>query len=166
MLYMHSFLFPHIKLSGPWKSKVFFMTICTLYFFAFTLCVVWITFTTLPIHLTSSANVFVMSRFLTPKTPQGSWYKFLYPLYRITNPDFFRYFRFIKGQYVCVRVHYFIVSSDGDSLILRCTFLLKCHFNFFWCCKWKFSTSYYAFRGIQSCVWIGFVFDFVKLNNL
>ena len=96
VLYMHYFLFPLVKLTGPWKGRVLFMTICTLYIFAFTLCVVWITFTTLPTHLTSSANVFLMSKFLTPEAPQGSWYKLLYPF----NHDFFQHFRFIKR--VCI----------------------------------------------------------------
>ena len=107
---MHYFFFHLLKFTGPWKGRVL-MTICTLYIFAFTLYVVWITFTTLPTHLTSSANVFVMSEFLTPEAPQGSWCKLFYSFSCITNTDFFRYFKFIKGQFIRVSGHYFIVSS-------------------------------------------------------
>ena len=39
VLYMHHFLFPLAKLTGPWKGSMLFMIICTLYIFAFILSV-------------------------------------------------------------------------------------------------------------------------------
>ena len=129
------FPFPSCKTHRSLKRQsVVHDNLHTLHLCIHSLFVVWISFTTLPTHLTSSANVFVMSEFLTPEAPQRNWYKLFYPFYRITNPDFFWYFWFIKGQYQRVSVYYFIVSSDGDSLIFLNTPLLKCHFNFFWCC--------------------------------
>ena len=80
VLYMHYFFFPLVKLTGPWKGRVLFMTICTRYIFAFTLSV-W--FESLSPHFPHTWRPLQISlwcpNFWHLKHRRSSWYKLLYP---------------------------------------------------------------------------------------
>ena len=72
-----------------------------------------------------SANLFVVSKFLTLEAPQGSWYIILYPFNREDNFDFFRYGWFLKGQNVCMGLYGFIILANSDPSVFFSPGFLK-----------------------------------------
>ena len=103
--------------TASWKGRVFLMAVCAFYALAFIFHMIWDTFATFATYLASSKYFFVVSKFLTLKTSQESWYILLYPFYCLTNSDFFWYWWFLKRQNVCMGPYFFIISANSDPSV-------------------------------------------------
>ena len=138
----HYFFFFLINSTDSWKGRVFRMTVCAFYIFAFIFHMVWTMFATFPTHLASSANLFVESKVLTFEALQGSWYIMLYSFCHVANFDFFWDWCILKGQNICKGLYSFIILLYSFTPWFLKTVSISSGVTS------ESSTSYNAFRGI------------------